>query len=1779
MVVYACPYGEYEATLQRQYAKNAGEIIQLYSGDSANLRNTLAFNDESVASQDTVVDYKVCIDGHTDYNLELLSKNSPTWADGSLITLTYNEIILVKTSLNKDGNGKKVIKFNLSSLVDSRMNWKYSTKVDSASWKESKIEEWGEDYKNKEIKNAEITTYFRKDITVDDSFVGLQLSVQSQSGFIVYVNGIKVDTYLLPESSNITQYTPSQSLEDIPTYKHIIIPKELLTSSVSFTILKIAIELHTKEDRPELFSSFDVLTYINDSKDSMNTLSMLASRRLQDIPRYYYKVLEEIKSIDLHTLISDPLVHCSVRPSLPIGLYMFGCVIDGTPREPSSNLYVITYYTDLTFSTPEQYGFYITVECEPSYCAHLHIERVSKDYTSYEKAHIKLEDGTGLSSIEPIYDNTNFPYDIYGPVGIWSFELVEEVNSLWSDKSLMNIYIIDETEGVSFPVTKMRTMYKSPETYYVNTVYSMLMNSEWKSNIYYSLPTEWYGSFVDDSKWPTIFGSNNIYLTKPEYIVFRRTINTPSIVNQKYFILGFKTYKNTKVYINNHELAVYGFKDDYLDSGDASTYIKKTVTGPLSLFDNQETITISALVFYNKNHEVAFDASLIMVVDTSFPVYSDYDVTVENASSFDSPLEIFDLTYSSSIIVRGKSDNTNPILSITTNGGYKLINKYCISYDFDNFIYAPTSWKLETIDVYGNSYVQSVVSDEFNTYTSQRRCFFLSDVTTVINKLEFTLTNNMINKAKNDYYISEIELFVDDITSESIPLLSTSSNHYYVYDNTTIFISFINFDYYHDLTITPSLPDGVSFDTTNGSIHGIIHGETGNIDYTIHAISITNTQCDYTLTISIQSCQFPYSFVNIQLEYEQGAAYKIELVSSMTSQHIINNYHIYKKSSEEYNVCLSPSEYSLSMSIMSGVSHSVSHIYVNNKYFSKFNQDKEVVLSFLQYADASKIPIVYSYDNINPPKHWTTNLFNDNLWSTVPSSSSLPDVPEDSITQYYRIHYSIDKAIPTNYQLDITVSTYAGLIIYINGYEVRRVNMNDGDNIEYNTLATTGYTEYKSFKSVISTYIDPSIYLMGDNVIAIEIHRYNNIIQPKNELSIVIELFNQVDSPIEGSWSVNGDVDPKYPLSKIYDNDIFSYIKVLNKCSNTIFTYTYNDEICIDINKYSLFYLHSMSISYSPVSIAIEGTYNNGAQWDELSLIDGISMSVDYYGPLYLNKCYNSYRMRITECGTDPNISESESESMTVLNELSYSSIPSSGCVNDEWSLSRYDKYSYKICPKGYTSNAKRLCSDGTLQGIEGDETCIKMNPSELYFEETSIIMIKGHKYEQFYTMDAIDTVITSSPSLPDGIMIDSKSQKLYGTPTSASPTTTYTLSYTNNEGVLIDLSQISITVIDLLCSVDNNWPATHSDCTASISCPQYYEGNQSRLCNYDGEWEEPNSSECIFNGSTPCTGTAYYNGNECEECINGFVTSLNGNNYLCTPCNDNEVVINNKCYPNDATCPAKTIDSYLYPETDILKNAVVNCTNDNQYGYYKLFCDYISDTPTWSNDINKDLCYPKPVSIPGKALESLEYSMQLTTTIDDIYSLLVSLARTFVNTYSYQLTDLLITTNYTTSDDSTNSLFLHAYYGSNRDFYSFSSSSKRKLYISNIINYPNAPFGSSSSLLNSQATLYNTNEYCQLPNQDVRIPVNYYVNTYKEIESQKLLSFLISSKVPISQLKSFTFMSNDGVLLIYYSFSVPDQYFVENATVSNYFDEKILYSQLKETIHISYSAVQSVIY
>lgn len=126
---------------------------------------------------------------------------------------------------------------------------------------------------------------------------------------------------------------------------------------------------------------------------------------------------------------------------------------------------------------------------------------------------------------------------------------------------------------------------------------------------------------------------------------------------------------------------------------------------------------------------------------------------------------------------------------------------------------------------------------------------------------------------------------------------------------------------------------------------------------------------------------------------------------------------------------------------------------------------------------------------------WNTINFDDSLWPSGKSQlgyqendentviSYGPDANNKYISSYFRktVHLDSDK-VYNNLKINILYDD--GAVVYINGTEAFRVNMNDGA-VSYETLALPASVENTFFEFPL----DQRLLKAGDNVIAVEVHQ------------------------------------------------------------------------------------------------------------------------------------------------------------------------------------------------------------------------------------------------------------------------------------------------------------------------------------------------------------------------------------------------------------------------------------------------------------------------------------------------------------------------------------------------------------------------------------------------------------------------------------------------------------------------------------------------------------------
>jgi len=129
---------------------------------------------------------------------------------------------------------------------------------------------------------------------------------------------------------------------------------------------------------------------------------------------------------------------------------------------------------------------------------------------------------------------------------------------------------------------------------------------------------------------------------------------------------------------------------------------------------------------------------------------------------------------------------------------------------------------------------------------------------------------------------------------------------------------------------------------------------------------------------------------------------------------------------------------------------------------------------------------------------WHAISFNDSSWASGNAQLGYGDGDEATIVSYgpdsnnkyattYFRHYFIVSNVSSFSSLSLGLVRDDGAVIYLNGTEIRRDNMNSGE-VNYNDFASTliAGTDESTF---FTTSVDPNLLNEGTNVLAVEIHQ------------------------------------------------------------------------------------------------------------------------------------------------------------------------------------------------------------------------------------------------------------------------------------------------------------------------------------------------------------------------------------------------------------------------------------------------------------------------------------------------------------------------------------------------------------------------------------------------------------------------------------------------------------------------------------------------------------------
>ena len=159
----------------------------------------------------------------------------------------------------------------------------------------------------------------------------------------------------------------------------------------------------------------------------------------------------------------------------------------------------------------------------------------------------------------------------------------------------------------------------------------------------------------------------------------------------------------------------------------------------------------------------------------------------------------------------------------------------------------------------------------------------------------------------------------------------------------------------------------------------------------------------------------------------------------------------------------------------------------------------------------------YLDDGSDQGTDWRATGFDDSAWSSGPAELGFGESDEATtlasghITYYFRHTFDVADPAETD-TLRLYLKRDDGAVVYLNGTEVARDNLGDGE-VTPTTLADNAADDGNNFHEF---EIDSSGVVAGDNVLAVEVHQVST---SSSDLSFDLRLANVVVPPASGTVS------------------------------------------------------------------------------------------------------------------------------------------------------------------------------------------------------------------------------------------------------------------------------------------------------------------------------------------------------------------------------------------------------------------------------------------------------------------------------------------------------------------------------------------------------------------------------------------------------------------------------------------------------------------------------------
>ncbi|KAK8805745.1 hypothetical protein WA158_002401 [Blastocystis sp. Blastoise] len=1094
------------------------------------------------------------------------------------------------------------------------------------------------------------------------------------------------------------------------------------------------------------------------------------------------------------TPTTDAYSTFTCTPSLPEGLILNENtgVITGYTSIVGTNVYTIRAVSISGYTSE----FLLTINvltCSPPSFLPIQITRISSTSAIYEQIDVYNELDVLIYRYSPSAEKGTFNTNLCIPTGTLRVVLSSTTGNGWYKTALMRFSLFLNNEPYIISTLSLMSGYS--QTYLLNTnMYIPYGDMNWKY-IQGSVPLDWYKpTFTSSNTWSSFDMNNkqNNVATSPLQL-YRNEFSIADMNNYQGFEMKLRVRAGFILYVNGNELYRQFIEGDLNGSssttgGSVSTKWF-TVSGPItSLHIGTNTIAIGILNNLNSNPSIIdFDCYLLPLLLSSITNRLEGATLTPSDTSYLAVENLFDNRLTTSWSVSVTPFRPVAITIALPENRAEYINKYCIYNGASSPSGDPSDWHLDASND-GSEY--TTISTVTNTYYDSKytaKCIYISNPKPW-RYFKFNVTELAIKEQIRYFYSYSELLFTNEkIDYTSIPTFSVDPSFIQAYTNFAIPSIQVSSLFYNNFELHPSLPSPLEFDSSSCSIYGTYNGVIPRSQYTLTASTLQGQSVSTNIDIEIQRCLPPKVGINVLLygdvyAIQQGLLIKhidgtiILIVPVNTLQRASNNY---------YSFCIDRGLYNVSLFDSGGNSWNEGFVYIYTEYnediyrgtLYNYNKGFNSVLLPLGSEISSQISEWdYNQDVHSIPSNWIQTSYDSSFW---PKSIPLLLPVTGSTTQYYRYLFTINTFENTNgYELNIY--TEGGYIAYINGKEILRSNLPEGNKIGIETFAISNNT-HPIATGISESYLKNTL-IIGTNIICVEVHKGDVSTQGASFDASLFLLYNGIFRQHEGS--IDGDILYEgTELDKLFDDDMSSTFISGPRCTNAWYSFTYKNRKEY-INSYSIVTGPNCN-SRHPTSWKLEGS-NDNKNWILLHRVDNTVftqyMQTNSY-TFYNIESYTSYKYTALACdgksleednlgGEDTsncNYSESTTNKGFQLNGIVLSSrMMVVSCQEQNGYIAGINnEYSYKSCPSYYEGRIQAKCINGKYQSDES--FCVVSKPIGMAYNSPNIIVTKGIEFETIPQVQAAEYICSFKDisTIPEGISIDTNTGKIYGKTTS----------------------------------------------------------------------------------------------------------------------------------------------------------------------------------------------------------------------------------------------------------------------------------------------------------------------------------------------------------------------------------------------------------------------------